>query len=578
MMRQKIERVDGIPLIIHWLMHMRVHELIDHMYTPHTNWEGLTYGQLAILFVTYVMHALTHRLSGMEEWLIQHKTVIEHVTGWTLNDKDATDDRLGRLTEVLGEDDEKSTAFQEQMGQHIIAAYELPTDIGRYDTTSFNVYHQSNGRDTGILQFGHSKNHRPDLLQFKQGLGTIDPAGVPLMTETISGNTADDRCYVPAWRRMANTIGRPDFLFIADCKAASAETRCTIDKEQGSYLFPMPMTGDIPEILKESVLNPPEKPQEIMLSPKHGEEDEGPRCVGVGFILEKHMQAQAETGSTHRWKERWMISRSDAHAQRQKKALKERLAKADKKLHGLKPKKDEQADKFLTRAESILKDYKVTDLITVKVTESVRHQKKYHRKGRPGPNTPYEMVEIRNIALSVHQNTAPIDQCLSLAGWRIYVTNASSEQLSLNQSTQYYRNEWSVERGFHRFKNGCLPALPLFLRLPNRIKGLMMLLMIALQALTLIEYVSRRSLETEHGTIAGLVPGNPTMKTDRPTAERLLSRLSGIHLLITETDTHITGSVIEKLNPLQCRILSILNIPINLYDMTFSIEKLKNLY
>jgi transposase len=55
-------------------------------------------------------------------------------------------------------------------------------------------------KDNGRVQFGHSKNHRPDLLQFKQGLGTIDPAGIPLMTETISGEKADDPCYVPAWR------------------------------------------------------------------------------------------------------------------------------------------------------------------------------------------------------------------------------------------------------------------------------------------------------------------------------------------------------------------------------------------
>ena len=179
---------------------------------------------------------------------------------------------------------DKSTEFQVRMGQQVITAYELPTDIGRYDTTSFNVYHQSDNGDNGILRFGHSKNHRPDLLQYKQGLGTIDPSGIPLMTDTISGEKADDRCYIPAWRRMVKTIGRPDFLFIADCKAASAENRATIDREGGCYLFPLPMTGDNPAILRESVMKPPEKPQEIIPSPKAGEEDDGPRNVGVGFV------------------------------------------------------------------------------------------------------------------------------------------------------------------------------------------------------------------------------------------------------------------------------------------------------
>lgn len=66
------------------------------------------------------------------------------------------------------------------------------------------------------------------------------------------------------------------------------------------------------------------------------------------------------------------------------------------------------------------------------------------------------------------------------------------------------------------------------------------------------------------------------MKTSRPTAERLLSRMTGFHLLITETDTHVSGSVIEKLNPLQCQILSLLNIPTALYDLTFLYEKIKS--
>ena len=94
----------------------------------------------------------------------------------------------------------------------MINAYELPTEIVRYDTTSFNVYHQSNNSDDGLLQFGHSKNYRPDLLQFKQGLGSLDPAGIPLITETIPSNKADDRCYIPAWRRMTETIGHPGLL------------------------------------------------------------------------------------------------------------------------------------------------------------------------------------------------------------------------------------------------------------------------------------------------------------------------------------------------------------------------------
>lgn len=49
----------------------------------------------------------------------------------------------------------------------------------------------------------------------------------------------------------------------------------------------------------------------------------------------------------------------------------------------------------------------------------------------------------------------------TLAGWRLYVTNATIEQLTLLQSVMYYRDEWLLERGFHRFKRGSLAALPI---------------------------------------------------------------------------------------------------------------------
>jgi len=101
------------------------------------------------------------------------------------------------------------------------------------------------------------------------------------------------------------------------------------------------------------------------------------------------------------------------------------------------------------------------------VTESIDHKKQYKGKGRPGPKRPYEIIQARTLNLVFKRNEPAIEQCLSLAGWRIYVTNTPENKLSLNQSTRYYRNEWLVERGFHRFKKGKIPALPLFLRIPH---------------------------------------------------------------------------------------------------------------
>ena len=142
-----------------------------------------------------------------------------------------------------------------------------------------------------------------------------------------------------------------------------------------------------------------------------------------------------------------------------------------------------------------------------------------------------------------------------------------------NESTRYYRDEWLVERGFHRLKKGCIPALPLFLRLPKRIKGLMVMLTIALQALTLMEFVVRKELSKTDEPIPGLVPGNPKMKTKRPTAERLLSQFGNLHLLIEEKGGKISVVVVEELTTLQKKILALLELPEKIYDLSFKNAK-----
>lgn len=73
MSQQRIERVDNIPLIHYWLTQMGVQELINQIWHPHTNWQGLSYGQLAVLFLTYILHTRSHCLSSMEEWVVTHR-------------------------------------------------------------------------------------------------------------------------------------------------------------------------------------------------------------------------------------------------------------------------------------------------------------------------------------------------------------------------------------------------------------------------------------------------------------------------------------------------------------------------
>jgi len=277
-----------------------------------------------------------------------------------------------------------------------------------------------------------------------------------------------------------------------------------------------------------------------------------------------------EDGTPHSWAERWLVTRSDALAQRRQKTWEKRLQRTQSKLSGLKAKKGESTAAVLARAESIVKRHKMSDIIAVQVHETITEEKRYSGPGRPGPNRPFELHKVSQVQVTFERDDAAWDELLALAGWRIYVTNVPLDTLSLDQALTYYRDEWLVERGYHRFKAGSLPVLPLWIRLPERIRGLMLLLLFALQALTLMDFVARRELARGEETLAGLVPGNPKMKTARPTAERMLARFQNLHLMIKRTETSIVGEIVESLTPLQRRILELLGIPETVYEIRFS--------
>lgn len=301
----RIERVDELPIIVNWLLKMRMAEMIDGIWQPHREWEGLSYGRLALLFVTYIIHQRSHRLMKMEGWLNDHRMVIEQVTGWSIRPKEATDDHIGLLLDEMGSSEEKGVLLQQRLGEHLIQAYELPTEVARYDTTSFSVHHAVPEPGEGpkeLLRFGHSKDNQPSLLQFKQGLGTLDPAGVPLLSQTLSGEVADDKLYFPAWQQMGEILKRTDFLFIADCKAAAVETRAGIAAGQGYYLFPLPMTGETPGWLQEQIALDSNlaAAQEIVL-PEVLDSQGQPKLLGKGFVVTRPMKLTRPDQSLFTW-------------------------------------------------------------------------------------------------------------------------------------------------------------------------------------------------------------------------------------------------------------------------------------
>ena len=59
------------------------------------------------------------------------------------------------------------------------------------------------------------------------------------------------------------------------------------------------------------------------------------------------------------------------------------------------------------------------------------------------------------------------------------------------------------------------------------------------------------------------------MKTARPTAERILAQFKEVNCLIEDTGERITGRIVETLTPLQERILILLGLSPEIYELSF---------
>jgi transposase len=133
------ERVDDIPVIVEWLKQMEIGKWIDQKLSQlHGNHQGLSYGQLSVLLLIYIITQADHRLCAVEAWVNRHRQTLELSTGWAIGEKDVTDDRLARVVEELGKQEEACQQIELKVGQQLIRTYELPTEVGRADTSSFS--------------------------------------------------------------------------------------------------------------------------------------------------------------------------------------------------------------------------------------------------------------------------------------------------------------------------------------------------------------------------------------------------------------------------------------------------------
>jgi transposase len=491
----------------------------------------------------------------VQAWALAHQQIIERTCGLELRETDLSDDRLGivlgRLSEI-----ETWISIETALSQRSIRVYELRAEVVRLDATTINGYHLSEAGS--LFQFGHSKDD-PSLPQIKVMMGTLDPLGMPLATQVVAGEQADDGLYLPVIGQITQTLPEPGLLFVGDSKMSALVTRATVQQQDHYYLMPLPMTGKTPELLDEWITAAVAGQVPLQLIERTGT-DGAPVVIAEGYELSRAHTVNLAS-ATVTWTERVCVIYSPAYAQTQTQNLAHRLQQAETKLLALTPPPGRGKRRITTetllqeKIQAILQQYRVNGLLQVDYECQVTPA----QSGQSSPpKVRYQMTQVR-------PQLAAITATQQRLGWKVYATNAPIDRLSLAQAVLTYRDEWSVERGFHRLKGAPLSISPLFVQRDHQVVGLTHLLTLALRLLTLIEFVVRRQLKADAQSLAGLYPENPKKQTDHPTAERLLRAFSNLTLTILEVNGQQFAHS-PPLSQLQAQIIQLLGLPPDLYS------------
>jgi transposase len=546
------EQVNDVPLLLGIMEEMGIRRHIDEEVTSHGNWQGISVGTAVEIWLSYVLTEQDHRLVGVRTWANERRETLNGLLGVHLRETDLSDDRLGIVVGQLGQE-RVQVQLDRVLMEDWLSVYELPRETVRLDSTSVSVYGEGEDEDS-LLQRGHSQDHRPDLAQFKVMLSTLDPLGLPLSCEVLSGEQADDGLYVPAYERMVGCLGRRDVLVVGDSKMAALATRGHLVSQGSAYLCsyrPVGHSHDLDDWLEHALAHQVDWQAVTATDERTGEI----QAVAMVYVCER---LQAWTSPTSQqattWAERVLLVRCEALRDGLIQKAKQRLAQLGQALDELCLPPAKGRRRYRTRqalqakVESLLDHYHLRDLVQVKVREQ-----------------PLSDGSARWIVEAFHLDQNAWNAYLERLGWHIYLTNTTAQHYDVPALLWAYRHQVFHERGFSRLKTRRLHIRPVYLRDEQRIAGLTWLLCLALRVLTLTEFRIRAQLHSRQEALLGLNPAVPSQTTTRPTTERVLQTFRNLTLTILHADAHVQRFM-SDLSPAQRHILALLDLPLDLYS------------
>ena len=224
--------LGGLALVLTYIERIGLAQVVDR-YCPR---EG-EISEGTVMTVLVVNRLLSPcPLSQVARWV--EKTGLHLLLGIS----DAALLNYNRLADTLQAVFPHWRAIAAEVTLQAVAQFGLQVKTVHYDLTSVCFCGQYTG--SSWVEFGYSRDHRPDLKQINLSLSATADGEVvlPGASDIHSGNTGDATTTVPHTEKLRTLFERSDILVTGDRIMQSAENMLTIARAHGRFLGPVDWT------------------------------------------------------------------------------------------------------------------------------------------------------------------------------------------------------------------------------------------------------------------------------------------------------------------------------------------------
>ncbi|MFN6308090.1 MAG: IS1634 family transposase [Microcystis sp.] len=354
------------------------------------------------------------------------------------------------------------------------------------------------------ITYGYSRDHRPDLKQFIIEMICSGDGDIPIFLKLASGNQADSSCFGQIAVEYHKQL-EVNSLIVAD-SALYTESNLKMMSDL-QWLCRVPLSIKAAKSLISTI------PESELID-----------STIPGYKLASKTENYAGI------EQRWLVVQSQERRESDLRKLTQKITKAESKAV-LDLKKLSQ-ERFACEADAI------------KALSKLSTQFKYHQinesKVTPAKSNKKDSLnEISyQISATVCQDESKINTELLSAGRFIIATNVlDSQELSDDSMLREYKAQQSCERGFGFLKDPLFFADSIFLKSPERIESMGMIMGLCLLVYTLAQRQIRNALKESKSTIKNQLG----KATNSPTLRWIFQCFHCIHLITLNQEEHISN-------------------------------------